>query len=255
MDGTRTVHDPGSVLVVDGVIAAVGSPEEVARHPAADSAARVDAAMHAVMPGMHNAHLHSGLLRGTAESMALWEWLENHIDPAHRALTPEIARAASYMAYTEAVRGGTTSVLDMWRFMEGSARGGGRHRDPGDAGAVHRRSLRLLRVTGVQSPPPRDAPRRVGWPRPHLGRTRAHLLLLAGDVPRGGGAGGRVRHGHPHPLLGVDLGGRGVPAPIRSSPDRGDVPARHPRVRRRSSPTPCGSTIVRSRSWRRPARR
>ena len=25
------------------------------------------------------------------------------------------------MAYTEAVRGGTTSVLDMWRFMEGSA--------------------------------------------------------------------------------------------------------------------------------------
>ena len=40
--------------------------------------------MHAVIPGLHNGHLHSGLLRGTAESMALWEWLENHVDPAHR---------------------------------------------------------------------------------------------------------------------------------------------------------------------------
>ena len=120
MDGTRTVHDPGSVLVVDGVIAAVGPPEEVARHPEAAGVPAVDASMHAVIPGLHNGHLHSGLLRGTAESMALWEWLENHVDPAHRALTPEIARAASYMAYTEALRSGTTSVLDMWRFMEGS---------------------------------------------------------------------------------------------------------------------------------------
>jgi 5-methylthioadenosine/S-adenosylhomocysteine deaminase len=121
MDGSRTVHDPGAVLVTDGVITAVGPVDEVARHPAAATVPRIDASRHAVIPGLHNAHLHSGLLRGTAESMALWEWLENHVDPAHRALTPEIARAASYMAYTEAVRGGTTSVLDMWRFMEGSA--------------------------------------------------------------------------------------------------------------------------------------
>jgi 5-methylthioadenosine/S-adenosylhomocysteine deaminase len=121
MNGTRTVHDPGSVLILDGVIAAIGPSHEVARHPAAATVQAVDASMHAVIPGLHNGHLHSGLLRGTAESMALWEWLENHVDPAHRALTPEIARAASYMAYTEALRGGTTSVLDMWRFMEGSA--------------------------------------------------------------------------------------------------------------------------------------
>ena len=121
MEGTRTVHDPGAVLVVDGVICAVGPIETVSMHPAASTVPRVDASGHAVIPGLHNAHLHSGLLRGTAESMALWEWLENHVDPAHRALTPEIARAASYMAYAEAVRGGTTSVLDMWRFMEGSA--------------------------------------------------------------------------------------------------------------------------------------
>ena len=121
LEGRKVSHDPGSVLVVDGTIAAVGSVEDVAAHPAAASAPVVEAANHAVMPGMHNGHLHSGLLRGTAESLALFDWLENYVDPAHRALTPEIARAASYMAYTECLRGGTTSVLDMWRFMEGSA--------------------------------------------------------------------------------------------------------------------------------------
>jgi 5-methylthioadenosine/S-adenosylhomocysteine deaminase len=113
MEGNRVAYDPGSVLVVDGSIAAVGSVPDVARHPAAASAETIDARNHVVIPGFHNCHLHSGLLRGTAESLALWEWLENHIDPAHRAMTPEIAKAASYMAYTEGLRGGTTSVLDM----------------------------------------------------------------------------------------------------------------------------------------------
>lgn len=121
-EGERRAFDPGAVLVVDGTIVAVGSPAEVSSHPAAAHVPRRDVARHAVLPGLHNAHLHSGLLRGTAESLALWEWLENHVDPAHRALTPEIAEAASWMAYTEGLRAGTTSVLDMWRHMEGSAR-------------------------------------------------------------------------------------------------------------------------------------
>jgi 5-methylthioadenosine/S-adenosylhomocysteine deaminase len=76
---------------------------------------------HVVLPGLHNVHLHSGLLRGTAESMSLWDWLANYVDPAHKALTPEIAASASYLAYTESVRFGTVHVLDMWRYMEGSA--------------------------------------------------------------------------------------------------------------------------------------
>ncbi len=121
-DGTRTWYDPGAVLVIDGRIAAVGRADEVAHHPAAEAVPRLARPTHTVLPGLHNAHLHSGLLRGTAESMALWEWLEDHVDPAHRALTPEIAEAASWMAYTEGLLAGTTSVLDMWRHMEGAAR-------------------------------------------------------------------------------------------------------------------------------------
>ena len=119
-EGGRTVFDPGSVLVEGDRIAAVGPADELDAE--AGDAEVLDVAGHAVIPGLHNCHLHSGLLRGTAESMSLWDWLRTYVDPAHRALTSEIAEAASLLCYTEAVRGGTTSVLDMWRFMDGSAR-------------------------------------------------------------------------------------------------------------------------------------
>ena len=123
MEGRRVAFDPGAVLVLDGKIAAVDTPEALSHHPAVTGGVTVvDTTGHAVIPGLHNAHLHSGLLRGTAENLEVWEWLQVHVDPAHRALTAPIAEAASWMAYTEGLRFGTTSVLDMWRFMEGSAR-------------------------------------------------------------------------------------------------------------------------------------
>ncbi|MFJ9200917.1 amidohydrolase family protein [Streptomyces flaveolus] len=116
-DGTRAVLDPGSVLIEDGRIMAIGHPDAFT----GTDAHVVDATGHAVIPGLHNTHLHSGLLRGTAESKSLWDWLREYVDPAHKALTPEIAQAASLLCYTESLRAGTTSVMDMWRHMEGSA--------------------------------------------------------------------------------------------------------------------------------------
>jgi 5-methylthioadenosine/S-adenosylhomocysteine deaminase len=120
MEGRKEVFDPGSVLVDGEEIAAVGPVEEV--HPQALNADVVDATGQAVIPGLHNCHLHSGLLRGTAESMSLWDWLKTYVDPAHKAMTPEIAEAAALLCYTESLRFGTVSLMDMWRFMEGSAR-------------------------------------------------------------------------------------------------------------------------------------
>jgi 5-methylthioadenosine/S-adenosylhomocysteine deaminase len=120
MEGRREVLDPGAVLIEGDRIVGVGRAEELAA--AAESAEVVDATGHAIVPGLHNCHLHSGLLRGTAESKSLWDWLRTYVDPAHKALTPEIAETASLLCYTEAIRSGTTSVMDMWRYMEGSAR-------------------------------------------------------------------------------------------------------------------------------------
>ncbi len=117
----RTTYHPGSVLVDGREIRAVGTTEEVDAHPLAAGAHIVDASGHAILPGLHNCHLHSGLLRGTAESLPLFEWLETFVDPAHRALTPEIAATASELCYAEALLSGTTSVMDMWRHLHGSA--------------------------------------------------------------------------------------------------------------------------------------
>jgi 5-methylthioadenosine/S-adenosylhomocysteine deaminase len=122
LEGRRRYFEDGSVLVLGGLIRAVGDVATVDAHPAVAHVPVIDGAGHVLLPGFHNCHLHSGLLRGTAESMALWEWLQVHVDPAHRALTPEIAEAASYMAYAESLRSGTVSVLDMWRFMERAAK-------------------------------------------------------------------------------------------------------------------------------------
>ena len=123
MTGGATAFDPGSVLVDGDTIVAVGPVDAVdaEARAAADGIEVVDASGHAVIPGLHNCHMHSGLLRGTAESLSLWDWLRTYVDPAHRALTPEIARVASLQCYAEGLLAGTTSVMDMWRFMDGSA--------------------------------------------------------------------------------------------------------------------------------------
>lgn len=121
MTGGKARLDPGAVLIEGAKIVLVGPPDEVGADPRAAGADVVDATGAVVLPGLHNCHLHSGLLRGTAESMSLWDWLRSYVDPAHKAMTPEIAAAASRLCYAEALLSGTTSVMDMWRFMEGSA--------------------------------------------------------------------------------------------------------------------------------------
>src|ERR1700724_714932 len=93
--------DPGSVLLAGTDIVAVGTVCASEAHPLAAMADIVDATGHAVLPGLHNCHLHSGLLRGTAESLSLWDWLKSYVDPAHKALTPEIAAGASLHCYAE----------------------------------------------------------------------------------------------------------------------------------------------------------
>lgn len=75
-----------------------------------------------LMPGLINTHCHSGLLRGTAEGLPVWQWLQAYIDPMHRVITPHEAEIASRLCYAEALLSGTTTIVDMWRYMEGSAR-------------------------------------------------------------------------------------------------------------------------------------
>jgi 5-methylthioadenosine/S-adenosylhomocysteine deaminase len=61
------VLDPGSVLLDGEVILAVGPVDALDADPRSAGAEVIDATDCAVLPGLHNCHLHSGLLRGTAE--------------------------------------------------------------------------------------------------------------------------------------------------------------------------------------------
>ncbi|WP_314035827.1 amidohydrolase [Dietzia sp. CH92] len=120
MDDDLTILTGTAVLVEGGVITALGDPAELAAaHPGTQ---RIDLPDRLVMPGLINAHHHSGMLRGTAEHLPVWEWLRLHIDPMHRVLRPEEAEAAAWLCYAEGLLAGTTTVVDMWRYMDGAAR-------------------------------------------------------------------------------------------------------------------------------------
>jgi 5-methylthioadenosine/S-adenosylhomocysteine deaminase len=121
MDAGLTVISDGAVLVdAGGRIAAVSSASELlAAHP---GVAVKRLANRLLMPGLVNTHAHSGLLRGTAEGLPVWDWLQQYIDPMHRVLTPRDAEIASRLCYAEALLSGTTTIVDMWRHMDGSAR-------------------------------------------------------------------------------------------------------------------------------------
>lgn len=120
MDSGNRVLADGAVAVHGNKITAVGGREELVRaHPGAEMCHLPNTVL---MPGLINAHSHSGLLRGTAEGLPVWDWLRMYIDPMHRVLQPRDAEAASWLCYAEAVLSGTTTVVDMWRYMEGSAR-------------------------------------------------------------------------------------------------------------------------------------
>lgn len=120
MDPARRVIERGAVLVDGQTIAAVG-PADALRALAPDAVETVHA-RRVLMPGLVNAHLHSGLLRGTAEGLPVWDWLRLYIDPMHRVLLPEDAEAACRLAYAESILSGTTTVVDMWRYLDGGAR-------------------------------------------------------------------------------------------------------------------------------------
>lgn len=122
MDAGNSVI-PDGALLVDGMrIIAVGPAADLA--PAAVSNGADVRALkdRLLMPGLVNTHLHSGLLRGTAEHLPVWEWLRVHIDPMHRVLRPDEAEAAAWLCYAESILSGTTTVVDMWRYLDGAVR-------------------------------------------------------------------------------------------------------------------------------------
>jgi 5-methylthioadenosine/S-adenosylhomocysteine deaminase len=122
MDAASTVIEDGALLVDGTRIAAVGPAASLVPLAERDGTEVRALPGRLLMPGLVNTHLHSGLLRGTAEQLPVWEWLRVHIDPMHRVLRPEEAEAAAWLCYAESILSGTTTVTDMWRYLDGAVR-------------------------------------------------------------------------------------------------------------------------------------
>jgi len=119
MDAARSVLTDAGIAIDGTIIVDVGPSEQLrTRYP---DAARTHLADRVLMPGLINGHHHSGMLRGTAEHLPVYEWLRVHIDPMHRVLEPEDAAAAAWLCYAEGLLSGTTTVVDMWRYMDRAA--------------------------------------------------------------------------------------------------------------------------------------
>jgi 5-methylthioadenosine/S-adenosylhomocysteine deaminase len=92
--------------------------EAVARFP---SYPRVDLAVHALIPGLVNAHTHAAmaLMRGFADDLPLMRWLEEHIWPAEaKHVSPGYVRDGTLLACAEMLKGGVTCFNDMYFFPE-----------------------------------------------------------------------------------------------------------------------------------------
>ncbi|WP_019627009.1 TRZ/ATZ family hydrolase [Thioalkalivibrio sp. ALJT] len=119
----NTVLEDHALVVRDGVITAVLPQNEArAQYP---EAAFQDHPGQALIPGLVNAHTHSGmsLLRGVGSDRPLMEWLKGYIWPAEsKLLSPEFVRSGTRLAVAEMLRGGTTCFGDMYLFVEDAAR-------------------------------------------------------------------------------------------------------------------------------------
>jgi 5-methylthioadenosine/S-adenosylhomocysteine deaminase len=112
-DEEMRLIENGSVKIVDGVIAAVGSASDI---PPSSSDTAIDAGGCLVMPGLTNGHCHSIEVwgKGRTDRMPLEDWLDA-IFPAIDQLPAEFIRVAVLLIAAEMLKTGVTSVVDHFR--------------------------------------------------------------------------------------------------------------------------------------------
>jgi len=125
-----TVEQDGEVLenhaiaIKDGQIAAIIPASQCAAISANE---KLELGNHVLMPGLINLHGHSAmtLLRGLADDKALMDWLNNHIWPAEgKHVQDDFVFDGSCLAMAEMIRGGTTTINDMYFYHAAMGRAG-----------------------------------------------------------------------------------------------------------------------------------
>ncbi|MEM0952687.1 MAG: amidohydrolase [Pseudomonadota bacterium] len=115
-------YDPGTIVFDDRQILAVGSVDAI--DIPAGALVQDGHGKLAVLPGLIDVHSHSSLLKGFSENAQLMDWLPEY-QREHQVLTEEDAYYGCLVSYMEALKGGTTAVLDMYRFLHMGAKAAG----------------------------------------------------------------------------------------------------------------------------------
>ena len=105
-----------AVLAIDGAIARVGAPDEVAADPRAAGARRIDWARRAMVPGTINTHNHSfqSLLRGIGDDLPFLAWRDQALYRYSPRLGAEDMATAALFAFGEMLLHGVTTVCDFY---------------------------------------------------------------------------------------------------------------------------------------------
>lgn len=109
-----------------------------------------DAAGKFAFPAFNNGHTHLAmtLMRGAGDGEKLQDWLDKTIFPMEQRLTPDLVYKGSMFGLLEMIKTGTSNFLDMYYFVEETAR------------AVKKAGLRATLgtpITGFGTPYYRDA--------------------------------------------------------------------------------------------------
>src|SRR5262249_42201368 len=113
MNDRWEVVEGGGVLVRDGAIVDVGTHVDAREGDSHTTV--IDASQGYLLPGFVQTHIHlcQTLFRGSADDLALLDWLKTRVWPLEAAHAPDTLRASARLAVAELLRTGTTSVLTM----------------------------------------------------------------------------------------------------------------------------------------------
>ena len=122
MDAARPLISDGAVAIRAGAIVAVDTRAAIESRYRARQV--IDGEDRVLMPGLVNGHTHAAmvLFRGLADDLDLMTWLTRYIFPMEgRFVDPEFVRVGMRLACWEFIRGGTTTIVDMYFYPDDSA--------------------------------------------------------------------------------------------------------------------------------------
>ena len=123
VEGPRRLLEDHALVIRDGRIADLLPATELAGRWQAPE--HHELSEHLLIPGLVNAHTHSGmnLFRGLADDLPLEEWLHEHIWPAEgRWVSESFVTDGTRLAVAEMIRCGVTSFGDMYFYPDCIAR-------------------------------------------------------------------------------------------------------------------------------------